>query len=94
MMASQIETFWQEYYRQLVASIEAAPADYALRPGESAQGYASATAAKMQRAVERDNAPDFGKINYRDSKAFRAAAKSVWVPFTRDGMNSIYRDGE
>jgi hypothetical protein len=85
---TQAETFWQAYGQALAVAVEKNPADYALRPDETAQAYAAATAAKMQRAVEASK--DFGRVNYRDSKAFRAAAKAVNVPFTREGLNSIY----
>ena len=85
---NRIEQFWNAYYQALVAQIDANPQDYALRPNETPAGYASATAAKMQRAVEL--AGTFGAVNYATSKAFRAAAKAVGVAFNKSGLDSLY----
>ena len=89
MSTERIAAFWAAYMAALSHDVENNPYSFALRPGEEAAPYAIRTAEKMRAAVEQGK--DFGRVNYRDSKAFKAAAKATGVPFTRAGLNSIYQ---
>jgi len=88
-----IERFWTEYTAALAANVEAHPELFTLQPPEIPLGYAMRVAAKMRAAVEHRGFGngEFSRINYRDSRAFRAAARAVGVAFTRAGLNSVYQ---
>ena len=88
------EQFWTAYAAALSDDVAKHPQDFALAAGETPESYAAKVAPKMRRAVEKPefapSLPDFGRINYRNSRAFKQAAKAVGVPFNVGGLNSIY----
>jgi hypothetical protein len=78
-------TFFETYAAELAQSVTADPDGYALRPNESTDDYARATAAKMVAAMRA--AGDVAAVHYT-TPTFRRACKRLGIPHTRAGINA------
>jgi hypothetical protein len=90
-------TFWAAYVFELADDMERRPETYGLGAKPSALEIAArsiAIAEKLRYTVEHGGpARAFGgfkRINYSSSRAFRAAASAMGIPFNLAGLNSLY----
>jgi hypothetical protein len=90
----RLAIFWTRYESELTACILKNPSKYWGGETTPAPAIATRTAKKMRESVESTSRPSFARINYRESLAFRRAARAVGVPFNLAGLNSLYSEAQ
>lgn len=69
--------FWDVYEEELARSVDKTPADYAVKPGQTAAEYAAIVRKKMEAA---------GVQGCNLSNSFRRTAKRLGIPYTRKAL--------